>query len=99
GGRRGHRYSLAASTALLAVEHGVAVVIRRITTATPCSAAGPPGQRAARRAGSRSRRRRSCALSATTTVETDMRIAPAAIGMTNPTGASTPAASGTAAML
>ncbi len=33
------------------------------------------------------------------TVDADMRIAPTAIGMTNPTGASTPAARGTAAML
>ena len=47
------------------------------------------------RAGERSRRRRSWALSATTTVEADMRIAPTLIGRTNPMGARTPAARGT----
>src|SRR5699024_955197 len=46
-------------------------------------------------AGVRSRRRSSWALSATTTVETDIRIAPILIGNTNPIGASTPAARGT----
>src|SRR5690606_33848086 len=40
--------------------------------------------------GRRSRRRNSWALSATTTVDNDMRMAPAAIGRTNPTGARTP---------
>ena len=49
--------------------------------------------------GVRSSRRRSWALSATTTVEADMRIAPTLIGRTNPIGASTPAASGTATRL
>src|SRR5699024_11281615 len=39
------------------------------------------------------------ALSATTTVEIDIRIAPTDIGRTNPTGASTPAASGTESRL
>src|SRR5690606_24915354 len=53
----------------------------------------------ARRAGARSSRRRSCALSATTTVEADIRIAPTDMGSTNPIGARTPAASGTAARL
>lgn len=45
--------------------------------------------------GARSMRRNSCALSATTTVDNDMRIAPTDIGMTNPMGARTPAARGT----
>src|SRR5690606_16011987 len=43
----------------------------------------------------KSRRRSVCALSATTIVERDMRIAPTDIGSTNPIGARTPAASGT----
>src|SRR5699024_1863043 len=45
--------------------------------------------------GVRSMRRRSWAMSATTTVDSDIRIAPTDIGSTNPTGARTPAASGT----
>jgi len=44
-------------------------------------------------------RRSSCAFSATTTVLKDMRIAPTAGFNTMPQGASTPAASGIAAML
>ena len=47
----------------------------------------------------RSRRRSSWALSATTMVDSDISIAPTDIGSTNPIGASTPAASGTAIML
>src|SRR5699024_12404865 len=50
-------------------------------------------------AGVRSSRRNSWALRATTTVEADIRIAPTLIGNTNPMGANTPAASGTAAIL
>ncbi|GEM_PF-5427238 len=55
----------------------------------------PSRKRAVLVAGVRSSRRRSWALSATTTVDADMRMAPTLIGSTNPTGASTPAASGT----
>src|SRR5690606_36510573 len=47
------------------------------------------------RSGPRSSLRRSWALTATTIVERDMRIAPTDIGSTKPIGASTPAASGT----
>src|SRR5699024_7842301 len=49
--------------------------------------------------GVRSMRRSSWALSATTTVEIDIRTAPTDIGRTNPTGARTPAASGTESRL
>src|SRR6185369_2424545 len=45
--------------------------------------------------GRKSRRRSTWAFSATTTVEIDIKIAPTDIGMTNPIGASTPAARGT----
>ena len=45
--------------------------------------------------GARSSRRSSCALAATMIVDSDIKIAPIDIGSTNPTGASTPAASGT----
>lgn len=50
-------------------------------------------------ATSSSNRRSSWALSATTTVEVDIRMAPTAIGKMMPHGASTPAASGSATML
>ncbi|GEM_PF-2713384 len=63
------------------------------------AAAACRGQAARRRCalcpGERSRRRRSCALTATTTVDRDIRTAPTLMGRTKPTGASTPAASGT----
>lgn len=45
--------------------------------------------------GLRSMRRKRWAFSATTIVDSDIRIAPTYIGSTNPTRASTPAASGT----
>src|SRR3954451_4327895 len=51
--------------------------------------------RATRRVGERSRRRRSWALSATTIVEIDIKMAPTAGDTTTPAKASTPAASGT----
>src|SRR5690625_3903744 len=54
---------------------------------------------AALAAGVRSKRRSSWALRATTAVEADIRSAPTLIGRTNPIGASTPAARGTAAIL
>ena len=43
----------------------------------------------------KSKRLNNWAFAATTTVDTDIRIAPTSIGSTNPTGASTPAARGT----
>src|SRR4051794_24217844 len=49
--------------------------------------------------GLKSRRRRSCALSATTMVETLIRMAPTAGGRMIPMGASTPAARGMASTL
>ncbi len=45
--------------------------------------------------GRRSRRRSSWEFKATTTVDSDIRTAPALMGMTKPIGAATPAAKGT----
>src|SRR5262249_44176877 len=62
-----------------------------------CRTAGGATARAwlLNRSGRRSSLRSSCALRATTTVDADINNAPTDIGITKPTGASTPAASGT----
>src|SRR5699024_12047265 len=64
-----------------------------------CGGHGVASLSGSSRSGSRSMRRSNPAFRATITVDADMRSAPTLIGMTNPMGASTPAASGTAMRL